>query len=69
MYSMTKEFSAKQSMILWLLHQGRTNAEIARMIESSIKSVEANINIIYRKIDVLNRVQAAVWFERNGSAK
>ena len=54
----------QQWRVLALVHEGKTNAEIAEKWGLSIKSVEGHVMGICRKLNVRNRVQAAVWFER-----
>lgn len=45
-----------------LIHEGRTNRQIARTLHISVKTVEAYLTRIYRKTSCSSRVELAVAF-------
>ena len=45
------------------IQMGYSNPEIARIMFVSINTIKAHISSILRKLNVKNRVQAAVWYE------
>jgi DNA-binding NarL/FixJ family response regulator len=54
--------------ILKLLAQGLTNQAIADKLSLSEKTIRNTVTIIFQKLCVFNRTQAAVWFLANVSA-
>ena len=56
----------RESEVLALITQGRTNAEVASMTFLSPNTVKSYIRNIYRKIDVSSRTQAVLWGVRHG---
>jgi DNA-binding NarL/FixJ family response regulator len=52
--------------ILRLVAEGKSNAEIARQIDLSEKTVANRMSTIYRKLHINNRVQAALYALRRG---
>jgi DNA-binding NarL/FixJ family response regulator len=53
--------SDRESEILALITQGKSNAEVARLTYLSPNTVKSYIRTIYRKIDVGSRTQAVLW--------
>lgn len=53
--------SERESEILALITQGKSNAEIADLVYLSINSIKSYIRSAYRKIGVTNRVAAVLW--------
>ncbi|SOD72518.1 LuxR family two component transcriptional regulator [Jatrophihabitans sp. GAS493] len=51
----------RESEILALITQGRSNAEVAALTYLSPNTVKSYIRIIYRKINVASRTQAVLW--------
>jgi DNA-binding NarL/FixJ family response regulator len=51
----------RESEILALITQGKSNAEIAALTYLSPNTVKSYIRSIYRKIDVASRTQAVLW--------
>ena len=51
---------------LALLLQGLSNAEIADLLYVNVNTVKARLKNVFRKIEVDNRVRAAVWAMRHG---
>lgn len=51
----------RESEVLALISQGRSNLEIAGLMHLSINSVKSHIRNLYRKIDVVKRTQAVLW--------
>ena len=57
--------SSRESEILGLLAAGLSNNEIAEELCISIHTVKTHIYNIFKKINVPNRLQAALWAARN----
>src|SRR6201999_3293202 len=53
--------SDRESEILALITQGKSNADVARLTYLSPSTVKSYIRTIYRKIDVGSRTQAVLW--------
>jgi DNA-binding NarL/FixJ family response regulator len=58
----------RESEILALITQGKSNAEVAKLTYLSPNTVKSYIRTIYRKIDVTSRTQAVLWGVRHGFA-
>lgn len=58
----------RESEILALITQGKSNAEVAALSYLSPNTVKSYIRSIYRKIDVGSRTQAVLWGVANGFA-
>ena len=58
----------RESEILALITQGKSNAEVAALTYLSPNTVKSYIRTIYRKIDVGSRTQAVLWGVANGFA-
>ena len=56
----------RESEILALITQGKSNAEVAALTYLSPNTVKSYIRSIYRKIDVASRTQAVLWGVKNG---
>jgi DNA-binding NarL/FixJ family response regulator len=56
----------RESEILALITQGKSNAEVAALTFLSPNTVKSYIRTIYRKIEVGSRTQAVLWGVRNG---
>ncbi|MBS0380383.1 MAG: response regulator transcription factor [Proteobacteria bacterium] len=56
----TQELTARQMRVLKLLAQGLSNKRIARELEISEITVKAHVSLILKKLNVANRVQAAI---------
>ena len=56
----------RESEILALITQGKSNAEVAALTFLSPNTVKSYIRTIYRKIDVGSRTQAVLWGVNNG---
>ena len=56
----------RESEILALITQGKSNAEVATLTFLSPNTVKSYIRTIYRKIDVASRTQAVLWGVNNG---
>jgi DNA-binding NarL/FixJ family response regulator len=51
----------RESEILALITQGKSNADVARLTYLSPNTVKSYIRTIYRKIEVASRTQAVLW--------
>lgn len=56
----------RESEILALITQGRSNAEVAELTFLSPNTVKSYIRNVYRKIGVASRTQAVLWGVRHG---
>jgi DNA-binding NarL/FixJ family response regulator len=52
--------TARERSVARLVHEGRTNQQIARMLDISVKTVEAYLTRLYRKTSCSSRVELAV---------
>jgi DNA-binding NarL/FixJ family response regulator len=62
----SKGLSDRESEVLALITQGKSNAEIAALCYLSINTVKSYVRSVYRKIDVESRTQAVLWGVENG---
>jgi DNA-binding NarL/FixJ family response regulator len=62
----TEGLSERESEILALITQGRTNNEIGALTFLSIHSIKTYIRSTYRKIGVTSRTQAVLWGVEHG---
>jgi DNA-binding NarL/FixJ family response regulator len=58
--------SDRESEILALITQGKSNAEVAALTYLSPNTVKSYIRTIYRKIAVGSRTQAVLWGVKHG---
>jgi DNA-binding NarL/FixJ family response regulator len=56
----------RESEILALITQGKSNAEVAKLTYLSANTVKTYIRSVYRKIGATSRTQAVLWGVRNG---
>ena len=64
--SMIDSLTKRELEILKLIAQGLLNKEIAAMLNISERTVKNHISNIFKKIDVSDRTQAAVFAIKNG---
>lgn len=57
------DLTARERNLLVLLHEGRTNAQIAASLGIAEKTVRNHFSSVYRKLGVHNRVEALVWMQ------
>jgi DNA-binding NarL/FixJ family response regulator len=62
---MQHSLSAREGEILGLITAGMSNAHIARQLEISLHTVKTHVYNIFKKINVPNRLQAALWATAN----
>ena len=55
----------RETDIVKLIAQGKTNPEISRILFISVHTVKAILEKIYEKTECRNRVQVAVWTIKN----
>lgn len=53
--------TARERVVLQALAEGASNKTIARRLCVSVHTVKAQLNALYRKLRVANRVEAAIW--------
>ena len=58
--------TARESQVLALIAQGRSNRQIAQALVISEKTVKNHVTSILRKLGVKDRTQAAIWVLRSG---
>jgi DNA-binding NarL/FixJ family response regulator len=56
----------QESAVLALVAQGRRNAEIARELYLSVRTVESHLYRIFQKLDVSSRTEAAIYAFQSG---
>ncbi|HIC2036569.1 DNA-binding response regulator [Enterobacter soli] len=56
--------SERQREVLKLLAAGETNKEISRTLNISTGTVKAHLEALFRRLDVKNRTQAALFYTR-----
>jgi DNA-binding CsgD family transcriptional regulator len=61
------ELTATEEQVAALVAEGRTNREVAEALFMSVKTVEANLTRIYRKLDVRSRTELASRLTGSGS--
>ena len=63
------KLSEREQDVLRLISEGKTNKEIASVLQISIHTVDAHIRRIFSRLGVRNRVQAALAWHgyRHGS--
>lgn len=61
-----EELTEREDTVLRLIAQGLSNEEIADMLVVSLSTVKTHVNHIFRKLDVSDRTQAALWAVRHG---
>jgi DNA-binding NarL/FixJ family response regulator len=57
--------TAREEEVLLLIASGATNEEIAEQLYISTHTVKSHVYRIFQKIDVPNRLQAALWAVKN----
>ncbi|MCM1003496.1 MAG: helix-turn-helix transcriptional regulator [Candidatus Gastranaerophilales bacterium] len=57
---MTQILTEREKSVLFLLAQGLKNEEISKMLHISVHTTKAHLEMIYEKLGVKNRVQAAI---------
>ncbi|HIE25121.1 MAG TPA: response regulator transcription factor [Anaerolineales bacterium] len=68
----TTEFNLltpRESEVLELVAEGLTNKEIADRLVISVNTVRSHLRFILDKLHINNRVQAALWFQKEKSEK
>jgi DNA-binding NarL/FixJ family response regulator len=58
--------SSREREVLLLLAAGLPNKQIARRLAISEKTVKAHLTNVFRRLEVTDRTQAALWAERHG---
>jgi DNA-binding NarL/FixJ family response regulator len=62
----SEQLTERESEILALITQGRSNAEVAETTYLSPNTVKSYVRTIYRKIGAASRTQAVLWGVRHG---
>jgi len=62
----SRHLSNRETEVLLLVAEGKTNDEIGQLLEISGKTVQHHVARAYRKIDVSSRVGAAMWLAERG---
>ena len=66
---MTEKLTVRERQVLILLAKGLDNKTIAEEIELAYQTVCNVVSKLYLKLDVTDRVNAALWALRNNVAK
>lgn len=56
-----QNLTLREKEVLKLICEGKTNADIAENLIISVNTAKAHVSNIYQKLNVSDRVQAAVW--------
>jgi NarL family two-component system response regulator LiaR len=64
-----KPLSRRETQVLHYLAEGKTDKEIANVLNISPETVKNHVQRIYRKIGVHRRTRAAVWAVQNGAGQ
>jgi len=62
------ELTQKQLKLLKLISEGKTNKEIAQILNLDYQTVRNNVHYLRRKLK-MNRVQMAIWYKENESKR
>lgn len=62
----TEGLSDRESEVLALITQGKSNADVARLTYLSPNTVKSYIRSVYRKINAASRTQAVLWGVAHG---
>jgi DNA-binding NarL/FixJ family response regulator len=60
------ELSHREREVLVLLAAGLANKQIGRRLGISEKTVKSHLTAVYRRIGVVDRIQAAMWAQSHG---
>lgn len=63
------ELTKRELKMLRMLANGASSEEIAAALGLATGTTRVYLHKLYRKINVKNRTQAAIWFIRKGQAK
>ena len=55
----------KETEILDIISKGASNQEVSEQLGIKRRTVQSHLYYIYKKLDVSNRVQAALWANQN----
>ncbi|OON74062.1 response regulator [Streptomyces tsukubensis] len=61
------QLTERETEVLGLIADGRSNREIARALVLSEKTVKTHVSNILMKLDLSDRTQAALWAVRHGA--
>lgn len=60
------ELTRQESIVLALIAQGKRNAQIARELFLSVRTVETHVYRIFQKLELSSRTEAALYALRSG---
>lgn len=66
--AMPGDLTQRETEVLQLLAEGKSNRDIAQSLFLSVRTVEAHLQNLYGKLAVNTRTEAALWAVRNGFA-
>jgi DNA-binding NarL/FixJ family response regulator len=55
----------REEEVLVLIAEGLSNKEIASQLSITVRTVDFHVSNILRKLDVISRVEAAVWADHH----
>ncbi|HWG38892.1 MAG TPA: response regulator transcription factor [Terriglobales bacterium] len=61
-----RRLTPREQCVLEALAEGKRNKEIAAQLEISETTVKSHLNHAYQKLQISDRLQAALWVERHG---
>ncbi len=59
------KLTLREMEVLQLICEGKSNVDIAKILVISINTAKAHVSNIFQKLNVTDRVQAAVWAVSN----
>lgn len=62
---LVEKLTTRELQVLEKLHDGQSNKEIARALDIQATTVKLHLKMLYRKMNVQNRTQAALMAEKN----
>jgi DNA-binding NarL/FixJ family response regulator len=65
-HPLAEKLSPRELQVLKGLTEGKSNKEIARDLEITEPTVKLHMKTLYRKLDVANRTQAALFAREEG---
>jgi DNA-binding NarL/FixJ family response regulator len=60
------DLTRQESNVLALVAQGKRNAEIARELYLSVRTVESHLRNIFQKLEISSRTEAAIYAFETG---
>ena len=59
------QLTPKETEILAIISKGASNQEVSEQLSIKRRTVQSHLYYIYKKLGVSNRIQAALWANKN----